>query len=297
MKIEIEHLSKTYSGNVRALRDVHLTIQPGLLGLLGPNGAGKTSLMRILATLLTPTEGTARIGEYDVQRAQDRREIKRLLGYLPQELGLYPNLNAYEFLDYMAILKGLHDAKARDRRVNELLELVGLAEVKKRKLKGFSGGMKRRVGLAQALLTDPQFLIVDEPTAGLDPEERIRIRTMLSELALARERVIILSTHIVEDVAQTCRRLVVLHKGQLRFDGAPEELASVAEGRTWQITTSGARPEHLTVAAILPRAGAIEYRVVGQPRPEDHALPIQPTMEDGYLCLMAEIGDRAAVAS
>ena len=297
MRIEIEHLSKTYSGNVRALRDVHLTIQPGLLGLLGPNGAGKTSLMRILATLLTPTEGTARIGEYDVQRAQDRREIKRLLGYLPQELGLYPNLNAYEFLDYMAILKGLHDAKARDRRVNELLELIGLADVKKRKLKSFSGGMKRRVGLAQALLTDPQFLIVDEPTAGLDPEERIRIRTMLSELALARERVIILSTHIVEDVAQTCRRLVVLHKGQLRFDGAPEELASVAEGRTWQITTSGARPEHLTVAAILPRAGAIEYRVVGQPRPEDHALPIQPTMEDGYLCLMAEIGDRAAVTS
>ncbi len=296
MKIEIEHLSKTYSGNVRALRDVHLTIQPGLLGLLGPNGAGKTSLMRILATLLTPTEGTARIGDYDVQRAQDRRQIKRLLGYLPQELGLYPNLNAYEFLDYLAILKGLHDAKARDRRVNELLELVGLADVKKRKLKGFSGGMKRRVGLAQALLTDPQFLIVDEPTAGLDPEERIRIRTMLSELALARERVIILSTHIVEDVAQTCRRLVVLHQGQLRFDGAPEELASVAEGRTWQITTSGARPEHLTVAAILPRAGAIEYRVVGQPRPEDHALAIQPTLEDGYLCLMAEIGDRAAVA-
>jgi ABC-2 type transport system ATP-binding protein len=297
MRIEIEHLSKNYPGNVRALRDVHLTIQPGLLGLLGPNGAGKTSLMRILATLLTPTEGTARIGEYDVQRAQDRRQIKRLLGYLPQELGLYPNLNAYEFLDYMAILKGLHDAKARDRRVNELLELVGLADVKKRKLKGFSGGMKRRVGLAQALLTDPQFLIVDEPTAGLDPEERIRIRTMLSELALAQERVIILSTHIVEDVAQTCRRLVVLHKGQIRFDGAPEELASVAEGRTWQITTSGARPEHLTVAAILPRAGAIEYRVVGQPRPEDHALPIQPTMEDGYLCLMAEIGDRAAVTS
>jgi ABC-2 type transport system ATP-binding protein len=296
MRIEIEHLSKTYAGNVRALRDIHLTIQPGLLGLLGPNGAGKTSLMRILATLLTPTEGTARIGDYDVQRAQDRRQIKRLLGYLPQELGLYPNLNAYEFLDYMAILKGLHDAKARDRRVNELLELVGLADVKKRKLKGFSGGMKRRVGLAQALLTDPQFLIVDEPTAGLDPEERIRIRTMLSELALAQERVIILSTHIVEDVAQTCRRLVVLHKGQIRFDGAPEELASVAEGRTWQITTSGARPEHLTVAAIMPRAGAIEYRVVGQPRPEDHAVAIQPTMEDGYLSLMAEIGDRAVLA-
>jgi ABC-2 type transport system ATP-binding protein len=296
MRIEIEHLSKTYSGNVRALRDVHLTIQPGLLGLLGPNGAGKTSLMRILATLLTPTEGTARIGDYDVQRAQDRRQIKRLLGYLPQELGLYPNLNAYEFLDYMAILKGLHDGSARKQRINELLEMVGLADVAKRRLKGYSGGMKRRVGLAQALLTNPQFLIVDEPTAGLDPEERIRIRTMLSELALAGERVIILSTHIVEDVAQTCRRLIVLHKGQVRFDGAPEDLAELAEGRTWQITSSnGARPDHLTVVSILPRASGIEYRVVGEPRREDEAAPVSPGMEDGYLWLMAGIGAKGTL--
>ncbi len=205
MQIQIEHLSKTYAGKVQAVRNVHLSIQPGLIGLLGPNGAGKTTLMRMLATLLTPTEGTARIGGYDVRRAADRRQIKRLLGYLPQELGLYPNLNAYEFLDYLAILKGMHDAKARQQRINDLLEMVGLADVAKRRLKGYSGGMKRRVGLAQALLTDPQFLIVDEPTAGLDPEERIRIRTMLSELALAGDRVIILSTHIVEDVAQTCR--------------------------------------------------------------------------------------------
>src|SRR5215831_14615092 len=208
MKIEIEHLSKTYSSNVKALRDVNLTIQSGLIGLLGPNGAGKTTLMRILATLLTPTIGTARIGEYDVRHAADRREIKRLLGYLPQELGLYPNLNAYEFLDYMAILKGMHDGAARKQRISQLLETVGLADVAKRRLKGYSGGMKRRVGLAQALLTDPKFLIVDEPTAGLDPEQRIRTRTLLSELALAGERVIILSSHIVEDVAQTCRRLI-----------------------------------------------------------------------------------------
>src|SRR5215467_4506700 len=261
MKVEIEHLSKTYSGNVQAVRDVHLAIQSGLIGLLGPNGAGKTTLMRILATLLTPTTGTAHVGDYDVRQAAGRREIKRLLGYLPQELGLYPNLNAYEFLDYMAILKGLHDANARKQRINQLLETVGLADVSKRRLKGYSGGMKRRVGLAQALLTDPQFLIVDEPTAGLDPEERIRIRTMLSELALAGERVIILSTHIVEDVAQTCRRLIVLHKGVVRFDGAPEDLAALAEGRTWQITSlRGARPEHLSVVSILPRAGGIEYR-------------------------------------
>ena len=304
---------------MQAVRDVQLSIQPGLIGLLGPNGAGKTTLMRMLATLLTPTEGTARIGAYDVRQAADRRQIKRILGYLPQELGLYPNLNAYEFLDYMAILKGMHDGAARKQRINHLLETVGLADVAKRRLKGYSGGMKRRVGLAQALLTDPKFLIVDEPTAGLDPEERIRIRTMLSELALAGERVILLSTHIVEDVAQTCRRLIVLHKGQVRFDGAPEDLAALAEGRTWQITSSGlratkgsesagtqfpqgplpagggARPEHLTVVSILPRASGIEYRVVGDARPEDEATPVAPGMEDGYLWLMAGIGAQDAV--
>lgn len=291
MPIQIDHLSKTYSGHVQAVRDVHLTIQPGLFGLLGPNGAGKTTLMRVLATLLTPTEGTARIGGYDVRQAADRRQIKRLLGYLPQELGLYPNLNAYEFLDYLAILKGVHDGNARKQRIAQLLETVGLADVAKRRLKDYSGGMKRRVGLAQALLTDPQFLIVDEPTAGLDPEERIRIRTMLSELALADGRVIILSTHIVEDVAQTCRRLIVLHKGQVRFDGSPEDLAALAKGRTWQMTSAnGARPDHLTVVSILPRASGIEYRVVGEPRPEEQVIPVSPGIEDGYLWLMAGIG-------
>ncbi len=185
--------------------------------------------------------------------------------------------------------------RLRKHRITQLLETVGLADVATRQLKGYSGGMKRRVGLAQALLTDPQFLIVDEPTAGLDPEERIRIRTMLSELALAGERVIILSTHIVEDVAQTCRRLIVLHKGQVRFDGAPEDLAALAEGRTWQITSrNGVRPEHLTVVSILPRADGIEYRAVGQPLPEDKAAPVSPSMEDGYLWLMASIGVKDA---
>ena len=295
MQIKVDHLSKTYSGHVQAVRDVDLTIQPGLIGLLGPNGAGKTTLMRMLATLLTPTKGTALVGGYDVRQATDRRHIKRRLGYLPQELGLYPNLNAYEFLDYLAILKGLHDGELRKQRITQLLETVGLADVASRQLKGYSGGMKRRVGLAQALLTDPQFLIVDEPTAGLDPEERIRIRTMLSELALAGERVIILSTHIVEDVAQTCRRLIVLHKGQVHFDGAPEDLAALAEGRTWQITSrNGVRPEHLTVVSILPRADGIEYRAVGQPLPEDKAAPVSPSMEDGYLWLMASIGVKDA---
>jgi ABC-2 type transport system ATP-binding protein len=291
MQIYLDHLSKTYSGHVQAVRGVNLTIQPGLIGLLGPNGAGKTTLMRMLAALLAPTEGTARIGGYDVRQAKDRRQIKRLLGYLPQELGLYPNLNAHEFLDYMAILKGLHDSATRKRRIAELLETVGLSDIAGRRLKGYSGGMKRRVGMAQALLTDPQFLIVDEPTAGLDPEERIRIRTMLSELALAGGRVIVLSTHIVEDVAQTCRRLIVLHEGQVRFDGAPEDLAALAEGRTWQITSlTGARPEHLTVVSILPRAGGVEYRVVGEPRAGDQAIAVSPSMEDGYLWLMAGIG-------
>jgi len=298
MQIHIEHLSKTYSGNVQAVRDVSLSIQPGLIGLLGPNGAGKTTLMRMLATLLTPTSGTARIGGYEVGHASNRRQIKRLLGYLPQELGLYPNLNAYEFLDYIAVLKGMHNDAARRQRITQLLETVGLADVAKRRLQSYSGGMKRRVGLAQALITDPQLLIVDEPTAGLDPEERIRIRTMLSELALAGNRVIILSTHIVEDVAQTCRRLIVLHKGEVRFDGAPEDLAALAEGRTWQITSLvGARPEHLSVVSILPRAAGIEYRVVGEPHPEDQVVSVSPGIEDGYLWLMAGIGASEVVLS
>src|SRR5215469_1168646 len=173
MQIVIRSLSKTYRGSVQALRGIDLTIPSGMFGLLGPNGAGKTTLMRILAGILHPTSGTVRMDDYDGATEHGRAAIKRVLGYLPQELGMYLDLSAYEFLDYIGILKGLDDRKQRQRRVDEVLEVAAISAVARRKLKTFSGGMKRRVGIAQALLNDPKLLIVDEPTAGLDPEERI----------------------------------------------------------------------------------------------------------------------------
>ncbi len=212
MDVTISQLTKVYGGKVRALDGIDLRIQSGMFGLLGPNGAGKTTLMRILAGILHPTSGTVRIGGQECRTERERTALKRVLGYLPQELGVYPDLTAFQFLDYIGILKGMDDGKARTQRVAELLEIVGLSEVARRRLKMFSGGMKRRVGIAQALLNDPRLLIVDEPTAGLDPEERIRFRNLLSELA--GDRTVLLSTHIVEDIAQTCQRLAVMTAGK-----------------------------------------------------------------------------------
>ncbi|MGZ3667859.1 MAG: ATP-binding cassette domain-containing protein, partial [Ktedonobacterales bacterium] len=182
MDITLSDLTKVYRGNVHALNGLNLTIPSGMFGLVGPNGAGKTTLMRILAGILHPTNGSVRIGDREIRSERDRTYVKRMLGYLPQELGVYPDLAAREFLDYIAILKGIDDHQARRRRVGEVLDVVSLADVAGRKLKTFSGGMKRRVGIAQALLNDPQLLIVDEPTAGLDPEERIRFRNLLADL-------------------------------------------------------------------------------------------------------------------
>src|SRR3984893_4627254 len=200
MDIVINHVDKVYRGGIHALNAVTLTIPGGMFGLLGPNGAGKTTLMRHLAGILHSTKGTIQVGNYDANTESGRIEIKSILGYLPQDFGVYPDLSAREFLDYIAILKGIDQRQTRQKRVEELLELVSLTDVSNRKLKTFSGGMKRRVGIAQALLNDPRFLIVDEPTAGLDPEERIRFRNLLSDLG--GDRIVLLSTHIVEDVAE-----------------------------------------------------------------------------------------------
>ena len=200
MQIDIKHLNKVYRGGVHALTDVDLVIPNGMYGLLGPNGAGKTTLMRILAGILRPTSGNIQVGEYDGNTERGRTAVKRILGYLPQDLGMYPDLSAREFLDYVGILKGMDQRKIRQQRVEELLELVSLSDVANRKLKTFSGGMKRRVGIAQALLNDPQLLIVDEPTSGLDPEERIRFRNLLSDLG--GDRIVLLSTHIVEEIGR-----------------------------------------------------------------------------------------------
>jgi ABC-type multidrug transport system ATPase subunit len=281
-------LAKTYRGRVQALRGIDLSVESGMFGLLGPNGAGKTTLMRILAGILRPTAGTLTIGGVDCATERGRTAVKRMLGYLPQELGVYPDLSAREFLDYIGILKGLADGKARRRRVEELLETVSLTDVANRKLKAFSGGMKRRIGIAQALLNDPRLLIVDEPTAGLDPEERIRFRNLLADLG--GDRIVILSTHIVEDIAQTCQRLAVMTQGQLIFEGEMTALINAAQGAVWTVTTDGPKPDGpFTVISTLRYGASAQYRIVGERAPvvaNGEVLPADPTLEDSYVWLM-----------
>jgi ABC-type multidrug transport system ATPase subunit len=287
MDIEIKALNKIYRGNVQALKNLDLTIPNGMYGLLGPNGAGKTTLMRILAGILRPTSGSLSIGSHNATTERGRTAVKRILGYLPQDLGVYPDLTAYEFLDYIGILKGLDNRQARQRRVNELLELVALSDVAKRRLKTFSGGMKRRVGIAQALLNDPELLIVDEPTAGLDPEERIRFRNMLADLG--GNRIVLLSTHIVEDIAQTCQKLAIMQRGRVIFQGTVTDLVTATTGKVWTITTQGSKPTgDLTVVSTMNMGATVQYRVVGEPAELSHAVPTQPGLEDGYIWLMRD---------
>lgn len=292
MKIEMKELNKVYRGGVHALEGVNLAISGGMYGLLGPNGAGKTTLMRILAGILRPSSGRLCVGGYDYETEKGRVEVKRLLGYLPQEMGVYPDLNAREFLDYVAILKGMDDRRARQRRVDELLETVSLTAVARRKLKTFSGGMKRRVGIAQALLNDPRLLIVDEPTAGLDPEERIRFRNLLSDLG--GERTVLLSTHIVEDIAQTCRQLAILKNGRVVFQGTTIDLIGQARGKVWVVTAHSGRSSRpageITVVSTMHMETSVQYRVVGDLAPSDdlEAVLTEPGLEDSYVWLMRE---------
>jgi ABC-2 type transport system ATP-binding protein len=283
MRIEIAGLTKTYRGGVAALDGLDLVVPVGMFGLLGANGAGKTTLMRTLAGLVRPTSGRITVGGHDLSTRAGRTAVQRSLGYLPQDLGVYPDLTARQFLDYVALLKGMDDRAARRRRVGELLEVVALSGDADRRLRGFSGGMRQRVGIAQALLADPQLVIVDEPTAGLDPEERIRFRTLLSQFA--GRRTVLLSTHIVDDIAQTCREVAVLAKGQLVFRGTVDELTDRARGRVWSVVTDGRPPAEGTVVSALPHEGGMRYRVVAPAAPDPQAHPIEPTLEDGYLAL------------
>src|SRR5262245_16714836 len=229
MELIIDTVSKRYGRSVWGLRDFALTLRPGVLGLLGPNGAGKSTLMRILATVTRPTSGRVTWNGADLTRDPDA--VRRVLGYLPQDFGVYPNLSALEFLEYLAAAKGL-DARASRQRIGELLELVNLTDAARRPLGGFSGGMRQRVGIAQALLNDPELLIVDEPTAGLDPEERMRFRNLLSELS--GERIVILSTHIVSDVEAVAMRIAMIAQGRLVAHDPPEALLQSAAGRVWE---------------------------------------------------------------
>ncbi len=285
MDIVTEGLSKTYRGGIEALQGVDLSVGPGMFGLLGPNGAGKTTLMRILATLLRPTKGTARVGGYRVDDRRGKWAIREFLGYLPQDLVLYGDLSAAEFLDFVAALKHVGGPKERRQEVQRVLELAGLTAAAKQRLRTFSGGMRRRAGIAQALLGSPSLLIVDEPTAGLDPEERVRFRNLLVELA--RDRLILLSTHIVEDVAQTCTQLAVLQRGRLLFKGAVSELIGQAQGRVWAIDAPGYEPGPGAILVASTRTAlGMQYRVLADEQPHPDASPAVAGIEDGYLWLM-----------
>jgi ABC-2 type transport system ATP-binding protein len=297
ISIEIGGLTKTYGRGAKAapaLRGVDLQIPSGMFGLLGPNGAGKTTLMRILAGIVRPSGGAVRVEGYDLTTETGKRAAKTILGYLPQELGMYPELTAAQFVDYMAILKGLDDPRQRARRVGRVLEMVALQDAAQRKIKGFSGGMKRRVGIAQALVNDPKVLIVDEPTAGLDPEERIRFRNLL--VSLAADRTVILSTHIVEDIGQTCRDIAVLAKGRALFRGTPAELTNAAAGHVWTAMTDRlVEPAPgLTIVSMLHLSDGIQYRLVGSSADgHPNAEPARPSLEDGYVSLMQRAGGAA----
>ena len=281
MNLLIDRVGKRYNQSVWALKEFTLELGAGVLGLLGPNGAGKTTLMSILATLTRATEGTITWNGTDLGRHPDA--IRSVLGYLPQDFGVYPNLNALEFLEYLAAVKGL-DARAARRRIDELLNLVNLADVRKRPLGGYSGGMKQRIGIAQALLNDPQMLIVDEPTAGLDPEERVRFRNLLSELS--GERIVILSTHIVSDVEATATDIALISGGTLVAHASPEELLSRVEGNVWEwvipsAELNAAKQEHL-ISSTSRRADGVHVRVLAEESPRG-AQPAAPTLEDAYL--------------
>lgn len=285
--ITIEQLTKIYNGEVHALRGIDLRINDGMFGLLGPNGAGKTTLMRIIAGLIRPTEGSMTVFGHDISSNQGKQVVKAQLGYLPQELGLYPNLSAREFLDYIAILKGITDRRSREYQVDELLELVRLTDTGKRQLKAFSGGMKRRIGIAQAMLGNPKLLIVDEPTVGLDPEERVRIRNILSDMAM--RCTVILSTHVIEDIGHSCNDLAIINKGEVLFQGAPSTLIERARGKVWSVRTHGEYPDsNLRVVSTLQMQDSVQYRVLGQPAEHYHAQPLEPGLEDGYMLMMQE---------
>jgi ABC-2 type transport system ATP-binding protein len=286
VQVQTINLTKIYPGNITAVQPMNLQWTNGVIGLLGPNGAGKTTLMRMLATLLEPSAGTALVDGHDIR--YDKPAVRALLGYLPQEFGLYPSLSVVECLDYMGLLAGLGRAKERRARIEALLERVNLTEYRKRKVGALSGGMKRRLGIAQAILHEPRLVIFDEPTAGLDPEERIRVRNLLSELG--GDRIIILSTHIVADVASAAQKIAVMNRGSIIFNGTPAEMIEQVRGKTWQVMTDDAglawlRERH-PVTEVQREAGGVLVRLLGDEAPYSGAEPRAPTLEDAYVWIM-----------
>jgi ABC-2 type transport system ATP-binding protein len=282
LRLAIHNVSKQYNRKVWGLRGFTLEVGSGILGLLGPNGAGKTTLMRILATVTKPSQGTVAWNGIDIVRSPEF--LRTELGYLPQEFGVYPNLNAVEFLEYLAAVRGIPRFAAR-QRIDELLQVVNLAESCKRPLGTYSGGMKQRIGIAQALLNDPRLLIVDEPTAGLDPEERVRFRNLLSELS--SHRVVILSTHIVSDVEATATEIAIIAEGRLVAHEPPEALLKSVAGSVWEwvipSATLAQAKECFLISSSVRRTDGVHVRVVDDEPPDPNAFPVPPTLEDAYL--------------
>lgn len=286
--LTIQNLKKQY-GNKTALTHLDVTFGNGVTGLLGPNGAGKSTFMRMLATIDQPTEGTICYNGQDISKKPN--ELRRTLGYLPQDFGVYPNLSAREFLEYMAAIKGLH-MKSAKKRISELLAALNLADTRKKHLGGFSGGMKQRVGIAQALLNDPKVLIVDEPTVGLDPEERIQFRNLLA--SLAADRIIILSTHIVSDIESIASNLVVMNKGTLVIAAAPEQLLRETEGKVWNALIPVEKLDEMQrqfiISNSMQRSDGIHIRVVSDCKPCLGAEQTEPALEDAYLWVTRKEG-------
>ena len=285
MEIVINNLSKNY-GKKSALKNVSVTIHSGMYGLLGRNGAGKTSLMRILATLSVPSSGEISMNGISIKETTKIREI---VGYLPQDFSFYRNMSVYGAMDYLGLLSNIPD-KVRKERISALLEQVNLKENVRTKVKALSGGMKRRLGIAQALLHNPQILIVDEPTAGLDPEERIRFRNLLSEFA--EDRIVILSTHISSDVESSCENIGVLDNGRMIWSGGTEGLVKQAEGKVYLISAAKKKDklikEKYTVLNIIASGSGTQYRVLSDTPPEEKHILQDPTLEDGYMYLLSQ---------
>lgn len=287
MEITIRELCKSYTKGKPALKDVNLRIGSGMFGLLGPNGAGKTTLMRILVTLLKPTSGTVKIGDLDL--LENRADIRAMLGYLPQDFRLFPKLKTWEFLDYVASLAGMRESRVRRRAVDEMLEQVGLYEARNRLAKKLSGGMKRRLGIAQALIGDPRIVVVDEPTTGLDPEERIRFRALLTDMS-QRDIIIILSTHIVGDISSTCRDMALLDRGEVVFTGPPDELIERVKGHAWRIDAVDSELEGIKekypVISTVPSEDGWAVDVVADRLDNYPGKPVDPNLEHAYVYFM-----------
>ncbi len=282
MELTIKNLSKTYKNGVKALDNVSLTIPRGMYGLLGPNGAGKSTLMRTLATLQEPDSGSVMLGEIDVLKQKD--EVRRRLGYLPQEFGVYPRISAQDMLSHLALLKGITNSGERKEVVSAMLQRCNLYDVRKKALTGFSGGMRQRFGIAQALLGNPQLLIVDEPTAGLDPGERNRFYNLLAEVG--EQVIVILSTHIVEDVMDLCTNMAIIHAGKVLYQGEPQSAISRLNGRIWQRSIDKTELAHyeqtFQVVSNKLVGGRPFLHVYGEQIPADGFLPSQPDLEDVF---------------